>query len=125
MTINEMVMIAFYENRQPVEIKRKDKDSFGGDFNWMPLPVKNPLWDFNMYDYRVVPTKRFLTLKELWGKTLINKDGDMSLVCSGKISNNTIWDGSNSHTVGQLHKMGWRVAGPDYDYNTANSLETV
>ena len=89
MTINEMVMIAFYENGQPVEIKRKGKDSFGGEYNWMKLPVKTPTWDFDGYDYRVVKpvTKRFLTAKELLGKTLINKEGDMFTVthCIGAI----------------------------------------
>ena len=121
MTPKEMIaVLTAFENGQAIEAR-------GGSSYSQWEPTATPVWNFHNYNYRVKPEikERFLTVTELWGKTLINKNGNMCLVYSGNPSNNTIWNGVDWDTVEELHNMDWRVAGPDYDYNTANSLKTV
>ena len=72
--------------------------------------------------------KRLLTVKELWGETLIRKNGDMVMVTETYTNNCgeslIIGMGGTKFTVDYLHyQKGWKLAGPDLCYETATSLE--
>ena len=73
---------------------------------------------------RLIPktVKRIMTIKELWGKTLINECGSMMTICNS-------CDGSVVDSVAdeiipiqELHSRGWKLAGPDLEWSTATSL---
>jgi len=68
------------------------------------------------------PKKRLMTIKELWGKTLVKKSGALVAVnrvdSAGMIKMINAWN-----TVEEAHLYDWRLAGPDLDYETATSLE--
>jgi hypothetical protein len=68
------------------------------------------------------PVKRLMTIKELWGKTLVSRNG--CLVTVNKVdSHNQIKMLNSWNTVEEAHLNDWRLAGPDLDYETATSLE--
>ena len=68
------------------------------------------------------PKKRLMTIKELWGKTLVGKMGSLVAVnrvdSAGMIKMINDWN-----TVEEAHIHDWKLAGPDLDYETATSLE--
>ena len=68
------------------------------------------------------PKKRLMTIKELWGKTLVKKSGALVAVSrvdsAGMVKMINAWN-----TVEEAHLYDWRLAGPDLDYETATSLE--
>ena len=68
------------------------------------------------------PKKRLMTIKELWGKTLVSHNG--CLVTVNKVdSHNQISMLDSWNTVEEAHIYDWKLAGPDLDYETATSLE--
>jgi len=68
------------------------------------------------------PKKRLMTIKELWGKTLVSHNG--CLVTVNKVdSHNQIKMLSSWNTVEEARLNDWRLAGSDLDYETATSLE--
>jgi hypothetical protein len=107
--------------------------STGGD-TWFQhklggfCPIKyNPFISDRGGEYRHMrlitkPKKRLMTIKELWGKTLVSHNG--CLVTVNKVdSHNQIKMLSAWNTVEEVHLNDWRLAGPDLDYDTATSLE--
>jgi hypothetical protein len=66
--------------------------------------------------------KRLMTIKELWGKTLVGKMGSLVAInrvdLDGRIKMINAWS-----TVAEAHLDDFKVAGPDLDYETATSLE--
>jgi hypothetical protein len=68
------------------------------------------------------PKKRIMTIKELWGKTLIDTAGEMFIV-SEALGNRIPDSGGSFHEIKWYSDLGWRLAGPDLDYETATSLE--
>jgi hypothetical protein len=68
------------------------------------------------------PKTRLMTIKELWWKTLISRNG--CLVTVNKVdSHNQINMLDSWITVAEAHLDDFKVAGPDLDYETATSLE--
>ena len=68
------------------------------------------------------PTKRLMTIKELWGKTLVSHNE--CLVTVNRVdSHNQIKMLNSWNTVEEARLNDWRLAGPDLDYETATSLE--
>ena len=80
----------------------------GGEYRHMRLITK--------------PKKRLMTIKELWGKTLVSRNG--CLVTVNKVdSHNQIKMLSSWNTVEEARLNDWRLAGSDLDYETATSFE--
>jgi len=86
-----------------------------------------PFTDADRDDWRHMrlipkPKKRLMTIKELWGKTLVSRNG--CLVTVNKVdSHNQIKMLSSWNTVEEARLNDWRLAGSDLDYETATSLE--
>ena len=121
MTTKEMIeVITAFENGQEIEAQRKCSDNSA---NW--FDATSPSWDFYTCNFRIkqkqVVSSRLLTIREVWGKTLVNDHGDMFIVAhssSGHLTKVNDWC-----SIGVLHHAGWKLAGPDLNYKTAISLE--
>lgn len=121
MTHQEMIdVIQHHMNGGEVEVMRHD--------GWGQATA--PCWNFHTFDYRKKPEPktRLLTIKEIWGKTLITPSGKMGIV--GLMNCEEDDDGEaliliqkKWRTLDMLHDHGWRIAGPDLCYETASSLE--
>jgi hypothetical protein len=113
------VMQAFDEGKT-IEFKWTEGDE------WITLIINNPHWNWDKNNYRIKPEpkKRLMTIKELWGKTLVGKSGALVAVnrvdSAGRIKMINAWN-----TVEEAHLYDWKLAGPDLDYETATSLEEL
>lgn len=102
-----------------------------GDDEWHGMTDPIDHMDFSCFDYRIKPTKqkRLLTVKELWGKTLMHPQGSMFMVTDlredGRIALIPHEDESESASISIeiAHAKCWKLAGPDLCYETATSLE--
>ena len=68
------------------------------------------------------PKKRLMTIKELWGKTLINNVGSMFVVNKadddGRVLCIKMW-----LKISELHSCGWMLSDQYFDFGHATSLE--
>jgi hypothetical protein len=71
--------------------------------------------------------KRMLTVKEIWGKTLIHPDNSLFIVDSSYVNGDGTFKvhmGSGVFlSVENLRKEGWRLADDSLTYENATSLE--
>lgn len=70
---------------------------------------------------------RYLTVREIWGKTLIHSDGRMVLVSSSSSDSHLHgfsldMDSDWKSSIPFLHENGWKVADDTLEYNNATSL---
>jgi hypothetical protein len=67
------------------------------------------------------PTKRLMTIKDLWGKTLINNVGSMFVVNKadddGRVLCLKMW-----MKISELHSCGWMLSDQYFDFGHATSL---
>lgn len=122
-------LLIAYENGKTILSQNKCTENPHNWFKVCPKSIySNPEWDFSTKIYRIKPEikERFLTVKELWGKTLITKDEQTFIVASAIGDNINIHiRGSYSYvaTVAKLHDTGWKLATNDLTYETATSLK--
>jgi len=120
-TKEKIEIMQVYENGADIEFRKKSKV----DNQWITLySYSSVVWDWLGTDYRTKPEpkKRLMTIKELWGKTLVSRNG--CLVTVNKVdSHNQINMLDSWITVEEAHLNDWRLAGSDLDYETATSLE--
>lgn len=71
--------------------------------------------------------KRLLTVKEIWGRTLIHFGFGMMIVSDmngdNEILNRSEKDDSYWQSIEGLHRDGWRLADETLEYENATSLE--
>jgi hypothetical protein len=68
------------------------------------------------------PKKRLMTIKELWGKTLVSRNGCLVTVMTVD-SFNQIMMLDSWNTVEEAHLNDWRLADQYFDFGHATSLE--
>ena len=68
------------------------------------------------------PKKRLMTIKELWGKTLMNECGSMMTICNSCDGNVVDSVDGEIIPIQELHVRGWKLADQYFDFKHSTSL---